>query len=66
MNYKKKKKEVLMKTSEHKKTEVGYLGYHVVSWGRVRLSPLGTSATTWPIAPAPDDKMMMNVEQSVE
>jgi hypothetical protein len=25
-------------------------------WGGVRLSPLGTSATVWPIVPAPDDK----------
>jgi hypothetical protein len=24
------------------------------SWGGVRLSPLGTSATNWPIVPAPD------------
>jgi hypothetical protein len=24
-------------------------------WGGVRLSPLGTSATNWPIVPAPDD-----------
>jgi hypothetical protein len=24
--------------------------------GGVRLSPLGTSATTWPIVPAPDDR----------
>jgi hypothetical protein len=29
---------------------------HLVSWGGVRLSPLGTSATVWPIVPAPDDK----------
>jgi hypothetical protein len=35
----------------------------LVSWGGVRLSPLGMSATNWPIAPAPDD---MSVEQSVE
>jgi hypothetical protein len=27
----------------------------VVSWGGVRLSPLGTSATVWPIV-APDDR----------
>jgi hypothetical protein len=27
-----------------------------VSWGRVRQSPLGTSATVWPIVPAPDDR----------
>jgi hypothetical protein len=37
----------------------------------VRLIPLGTAATVWPIAPAPDDDddddmMMMIVEQSVE
>jgi hypothetical protein len=25
------------------------------SWGGVRLSQLGTSATNWPIVPAPDD-----------
>jgi hypothetical protein len=27
-----------------------------VSWGGVRLSPPGTSATVWPIVPAPDDE----------
>jgi hypothetical protein len=27
----------------------------VASWGGVRLSPLGTSATVWPIVPAADD-----------
>jgi hypothetical protein len=26
------------------------------SWSGVRLSPLGTSATNWPIVPAPDDR----------
>jgi hypothetical protein len=31
------------------------VGYQiVVSWGGVRPSPLGTSATVWPIVPAPD------------
>jgi hypothetical protein len=25
-----------------------------ISWGGVSLSPLGTSATVWPIIPAPD------------
>jgi hypothetical protein len=30
---------------------VSFLG-----WGGVRLSPLGTSATNWPIVPAPDDR----------
>jgi hypothetical protein len=28
----------------------------LVSWGVVRLSPLGTSATNWPIIPATDDR----------
>jgi hypothetical protein len=27
-----------------------------VSWGGVRLSPLGTSATNWLIVPASDDR----------
>jgi hypothetical protein len=28
----------------------------LASWGGVRLSPLSTSATNWPIVPAPDDR----------
>jgi hypothetical protein len=28
----------------------------LVTWGKVRLSPLGTLATNWPIVPAPDDR----------
>jgi hypothetical protein len=28
----------------------------LLSWGGVSLSPLGASATNWPIAPAPDDR----------
>jgi hypothetical protein len=32
-----------------------YLFFSLVSWGRVRLSPLGTSATIWPIVPAPNN-----------
>jgi hypothetical protein len=44
------------------------------SRGRVRLTPLDTSAAIWSIVPAPDDRMMvvmmlmtiMTVEQSVE
>jgi hypothetical protein len=32
------------------------LVFLLVSWGGVRLSPLGTSATNWPIVPAPDDR----------
>jgi hypothetical protein len=31
----------------------------LVSWGGVRLSPLGTSATPWPILPAPEDRLWM-------
>jgi hypothetical protein len=27
----------------------------LVFWGGVRLSPLGTSATNWPVVPTPDD-----------
>jgi hypothetical protein len=27
-----------------------------VSWGGMRLGPLGTSATNWPILPAPNDR----------
>jgi hypothetical protein len=30
--------------------------FRLVSWGEVRLSPLGTSATNWPIVPAPDGR----------
>jgi hypothetical protein len=30
--------------------------FFLVTWGGVRLSPLGTSATNWPIVPAPDDR----------
>jgi hypothetical protein len=30
--------------------------FFLVSWGWVRPSALGTSATTWPIVPAPDDR----------
>jgi hypothetical protein len=29
--------------------------FFLISWGGVRLSPLGTPATIWPIVPAPDD-----------
>jgi hypothetical protein len=28
----------------------------LISWGGVRLSPLGTSVTNWPIVPALDDR----------
>jgi hypothetical protein len=32
------------------------VNFVLVSWGGVRLGPLGTSATNWPIVPAPDDR----------
>jgi hypothetical protein len=32
-----------------------------VGWGEVRLSPLGTSATNWPIIPAPDDRWVWSM-----
>jgi hypothetical protein len=31
----------------------------IISWSSDRLSPLGTSATNWPIVPAPDDRWWM-------
>jgi hypothetical protein len=30
--------------------------FFLISFGRVRLSPTGASATNWPIVPAPDDR----------
>jgi hypothetical protein len=36
--------------------KLGLLFYFLVSWDVVRPSPLGTSATNWPIVPAPDDR----------
>jgi hypothetical protein len=30
--------------------------FFLVSWGGVKLSPLGTSATNWFVLPAPDDR----------
>jgi hypothetical protein len=38
------------------------VSFFFVPWGGVRLSPLGTSATVWPIAPAPDDRWWSSVE----
>jgi hypothetical protein len=32
------------------------LFFFLVSWSGVRLRPFGTSATIWPIVPAPDDR----------
>jgi hypothetical protein len=38
------------------KTEDRMVGKELISWGGVRLSPLcTTSATNWPIVPAPDE-----------
>jgi hypothetical protein len=34
------------------KTSEIFIIYFLVAWGGVRLSPLGTSATNWPIVPA--------------
>jgi hypothetical protein len=34
------------------------VSFFLVSWGGVRLSSLGTSATNWPTVPARDDRMM--------
>jgi hypothetical protein len=30
--------------------------FFLVYWGEVRLSPVGTSASNWPIVSAPDDR----------
>jgi hypothetical protein len=30
--------------------------FFFASWGGVRMSPLGTSATNWHIVPVPDDR----------
>jgi hypothetical protein len=32
------------------------LVFFLISWSGVRLSPLSTSATIWPIVPAPDER----------
>jgi hypothetical protein len=43
-------------------TVVTLFAFCLVSWGGVRLSPLGTSATIWPIVPALDDDKGVSVE----
>jgi hypothetical protein len=45
--------------------ELGNTVHLLFPWCRLRLGPLGTSATNWPTVSVPDD-MMLNVEQSVE
>jgi hypothetical protein len=32
------------------------ISFSLVSWGGVRLNPLGMLATNWPIVTAPDDR----------
>jgi hypothetical protein len=44
-----------MKTYVPCETDFG-ISLYFVSWGGVRLSPRGTSATNWLILPAPDDR----------
>jgi hypothetical protein len=46
----------------------GFIAFRqrVGSWGGVRLNPLGTSVTIYPIVPAPEDYMIVSVEQSVQ
>jgi hypothetical protein len=44
---------LLFPIGEHLSTTLILL---LVSLGGVRLSPLGTSATNWPVLPAPDDR----------
>jgi hypothetical protein len=48
---------VLLKVILKKLTEI-VSKYFLISWGGLRLtmSPLGTSATIWPIVQAPDDE----------
>jgi hypothetical protein len=36
-------------------------GQFLASWGGTRLSPLGTSATIWPVVPAPDDRCIWSI-----
>jgi hypothetical protein len=40
----------------HSRVEKVKAMFVLVSWDWVRVSPLGTSATNWPIVPAPDDR----------
>jgi hypothetical protein len=39
--------------------QILYVVFLLVSWRGVRLSPLGMSATTWPLAPNPDDRRLV-------
>jgi hypothetical protein len=44
--------------TEDKQVTINTSNYQLlslVSWGGLRLSPLVTSATIWPVIPSPDD-----------
>jgi hypothetical protein len=47
--------EMLFETITNTVTLGKFYVVFLVPWGRVKLSPLGTSATNWPIILAPDD-----------
>jgi hypothetical protein len=46
--------------SDHLK-QFSILSIFLISWGGVRLSPLSTSVTNWPIVPVPDDRWVWNI-----
>jgi hypothetical protein len=48
-----------MDTETKKVLKLFYLFFFLVSWGGVRLSPLGTSTTKWPIVPPSDDRWLL-------
>jgi hypothetical protein len=48
--------DLFLTHANHKHFYYCLFSFLLVSWGGVRLSPLGTSATNWPIVPAPDDR----------
>jgi hypothetical protein len=50
------KNEINHVGAEIKRTNIPRRVFFLISWGGVRLSPLGTSVTIWPIVPAPDDR----------
>jgi hypothetical protein len=45
-----------IKFREETKCNLFIYTLYFFSWGRVRLSPLGTSATDWPTVSVPDDR----------
>jgi hypothetical protein len=44
-----------IRTHSKRESQTSFVNFVLVSWGREKLSPLGTSATNWPILPAPND-----------